>query len=147
MADEAKGFNAFFYEVLSDMEDLARNTIDEPENDDDKAVLAFCKKVTDALSKMDHNVSFMDNFLDFVTGLNPDEEDILFWDLAVNMYESWTDLLNDDTMVQSAEERMEAHSLIMASELIIRNLDDILGYGYFNEDDDGEPVEEENTEN
>jgi len=140
---KADGFNLYFYSVLSDMEDLCRNTIDEPEDDDDRKVLAFCKKLTDSIEAMDKKVSFADNLLDFITGLNPDEEDILFWDLAVPMYEAWTELCDDETMVNSVEERMEACSLVMASEMIIRIVDDCLGYGYFDSDIDEEKIKEE----
>lgn len=142
MADEAKGFNAFFYKVLSDMEDVARNTIDESEDDEDKEVLAFCKKLSDALNAMDKKIAFYDSLLDFIIGLSPIEEDILFWDLAVPMYETWKDICGDETIIKTTEERMEAISLVLASEMIIKIIDDFLGYGYFDSDIDEEKIKE-----
>lgn len=141
METEITSFNRFFYEVLSDMEDLARNQICEAEDDDDRKLLAFCKFLTDKLALMNVNALFADNLLDFCSRLSPDEEDILFWDLAVPFHESWVDVLNDEEMINTAEQRMEAYSLCMASEMIIRILDEYLGYGYFDTDED--MIEEE----
>lgn len=145
MTEDVKGFNDFFYVVLSDMEDLTRNIIDEPEDDDDREILAFCKKLKDAVSKMDRNIVFADNFHEFLSGLDPDEEDIMFYELAVYFYEAWRDLLQDNEMVRTDEEKMEAYSLVLASEIIVRQIDDYLGYGYFLDDD--EEIVEEKKEN
>lgn len=136
METQVLGFNRFFYEVLSDMEDLARNNISEVEDGEDKEVLDFCKLLTDNLEKMDVTETFADNILNFCSGLDPKEEDILFWNLVVPFHEAWVDILNDEEMTDTSEKRMEAYSLCSASEMIIRILDDYLGYGYFDNDED-----------
>ncbi|MCQ2087771.1 MAG: hypothetical protein MJZ37_06900 [Bacilli bacterium] len=132
--DNSNIFNQYFYEVLDDMEDLARNSHIDSEDEEDKKVLGFCKKLKNELNSMDKNEVFNTSLLDFVESLDPEEEDILFYDLAVPFYESWSEMIQDAERTQ--EERVSAFSTCLAAEYIVRILDDFLGYSYFLEDDE-----------
>lgn len=127
--------NDFMYEVLLDMEDLERNCADEihadghnPEN-----ILKFCKKLKNDVQEMDRSIKFEDNLIDFCSDLEPDEEDILFYDIVVPFYEIWKDSTNDPELMDDEEDRLEANSLVAAGKIIIEILDDYLGYDYFEE--------------
>lgn len=132
--DNSNIFNQYFYEVLDDMEDLARNSYIDSEDEDDKKVLEFCKKLKNALNGMDKNEVFNSSLIDFVESLDPEEENILFYDLAVPFYENWSEMIRDAE--KSQEERVRAFSTCLAAEYIVRILDDFLGYSYFFEDDE-----------
>ena len=134
--DNSNIFNQYFYEVLDDMEDLARNSYIDSEDADDKKVLEFCKKLKNALNGMDKNEVFNSSLIDFVEPLDPEEENILFYDLAVPFYENWSEMIRDAE--KSQEERVRAFATCLAAEYIVRILDDFLGYSYFFEDDDEE---------
>ncbi|WP_318713938.1 hypothetical protein [Treponema sp.] len=132
--DNSNIFNQYFYEVLDDMEDLARNSYIDSEDEDDKKVLEFCKKLKNALNGMDKNEVFNSSLIDFVEPLDPEEENILFYDLAVPFYENWSEMIKDAE--KSQEERVRAFATCLAAEYIVRFLDDFLGYSYFFEDDE-----------
>ena len=132
--DNSNIFNQYFYEVLDDMEGLARNSYIDSEDEDDKKVLEFCKKLKNALNGMDKNEVFNSSLIDFVEPLDPEEENILFYDLAVPFYENWLEMIRDAEKPQ--EERVRAFSTCLAAEYIVRILDDFLGYSYFFEDDE-----------
>mgnify|MGYP003540577895 CR=1 FL=1 len=132
--DNSNIFNQYFYEVLDDMEDLVRNSYIDSEDADDKKVLEFCKKLKNALNGMDKNEVFNSSLIDFVEPLDPEEENILFYDLAVPFYENWSEMIRDAE--KSQEERVRAFATCLAAEYIVRILDDFLGYSYFFEDDD-----------
>lgn len=66
--------------------------------------------------------------------IDPEDEDILFYDLAVPFYESWSEMIQDAERTQ--EERVSAFSTCLAAEYIVRILDDFLWYSYFLEDDE-----------
>ena len=134
--DNSNIFNQYFYEVLDDMEDLARHSSIDSEDADDKKVLEFCKKLKNALNGMDKNEVFNSSLIDFVEPLDPEEENILFYDLAVPFYENWLEMIRDAE--KSQEERVRAFSTCLAAEYIVRILDDFLGYSYFFEDDEEE---------
>lgn len=51
--DHSNIINQYFYEILDDMEDLARDSYSEPEDDHEKNVLVFCGKLKDAINRMD----------------------------------------------------------------------------------------------
>ena len=116
------------------MEDLARNCYIDSEDEEDKKVLVFCKKLKDALNSMDKNEVFGNSLIEFVEPLDPEEENILFYDLAVPFYENWLEMIQDTEKTQ--EERVRAFSICLAAEYIVRILDDFLGYSYFFEDDE-----------
>ena len=132
--DNSNIFNQYFYEILDDMEDLARNSYIDSEDEDDKKVLEFCKNLKNALNGMDKNEVFNASLIDFVEPLDPEEENILFYDLAVPFYENWSEMIRDAE--KSQEERVRAFATCLAAEYIVRILDDFLGYSYFFEDDD-----------
>lgn len=132
--DNSNIFNQYFYEILDDMEDLARNSYIDSEDEDDKKVLEFCKNLKNALNGMDKNEVFNASLIDFVEPLDPEEENILFYDLAVPFYENWLEMIRDAE--KSQEERVRAFSTCLAAEYIVRILDDFLGYSYFFEDDE-----------
>lgn len=132
--DNSYIFNQYFYEILDDMEDLARNCYIDSEDADDKKVLEFCKKLKNALNGMDKNEVFNNSLIDFVEPLDPEEENILFYDLAVPFYENWLEMIKDAE--KSQEERVRAFATCLAAEYIVRILDDFLGYSYFFEDDE-----------
>ena len=134
--DNSYIFNQYFYEILDDMEDLARNCYIDSEDTDDKKVLEFCKKLKNALNSMDKNEVFNSSLIDFVEPLDPEEENILFYDLAVPFYENWLEMVKDAE--KSQEERVRAFATCLAAEYIVRILDDFLGYSYFFEDDEGD---------
>lgn len=145
-----KEVNIDEYEILLDMEDFCRsNTEAEEESSYEgglyskKAVLDFCKLFKDAVSKMNREEKFEDNLVDFGETLNPVEEDILFDEIAVPFYESWVDLLEPE---ESQKENAnffnmtveQLKDLIAKAEKIVRILDSMYGYDYF----DAEEVEE-----
>lgn len=132
--DNSNIFNQYFYEILDDMEDLARNSYIDSEDEDDKKVLEFCKNLKNALNGMDKNEVFNASLIDFVEPLDPEEENILFYDLAVPFYENWSEMIKDAE--KSQEERVRAFATCLAAEYIVRILDDFLGYSYFFEDDE-----------
>lgn len=132
--DNSNIFNQYFYEILDDMEDLARNSYIDSEDEDDKKVLEFCKNLKNALNGMDKNEVFNSSLIDFVEPLDPEEENILFYNLAVPFYENWSEMIRDAE--KSQEERVRAFATCLAAEYIVRILDDFLGYSYFFEDDD-----------
>ena len=101
-----------------------------------KKVLVFCKKLKDALNSMDKNEVFGNSLIEFVEPLDPEEENILFYDLAVPFYENWSEMIQDTEKTQ--EERVRAFSICLAAEYIVRILDDFLGYSYFFEDEDND---------
>ena len=59
---ELKVLNELLYEVLADMEDLARSYLDESE-EDDKELLLFLDKLKSAISKMDRKALFEDSLI------------------------------------------------------------------------------------
>ena len=61
MAD-IKVLNELLYEVLGDMEDLARSFIDEETG---KEEIALLDKLKTAISEMDKTKSFEENFISF----------------------------------------------------------------------------------
>ena len=61
MAD-IKVLNELLYEVLGDMEDLARSFIDE---ETDKDEIDLLNKLKNAISEMDKTKSFEENFISF----------------------------------------------------------------------------------
>ena len=69
MAD-IKVLNELLYEVLGDMEDLARSFIDE---ETDKDEIDLLNKIKNAISEMDKTKSFDDNFISFCYDLEPEE--------------------------------------------------------------------------
>lgn len=83
---------------------------------------------------MDKNEVFNSSLIDFVEPLDPEEENILFYDLAVPFYENWSEMIKDAE--KSQEERVRAFATCLAAEYIVRILDDFLGYSYFFEDDE-----------
>ena len=132
--DNSNIFNQYFYDVLDDMEDLARKCYIDSEDTDDKKVLEFCKKLKNALNGMDKNEVFNSSLIDFVEPLDPEEENILFYNLAVPFYENWSEMIKDAE--KSQEERVRSFATCLAAEYIVRILDDFLGYSYFFEDDE-----------
>lgn len=127
--------NDFMYEVLLDMEDLERNCADEvhAEDHNTESILKFCKKLKGEVQEMDRSIKFEDNLISFCSELEPEEEDILFYDIVVPFYEVWKDSTNDPELMDDEEDRLEANSLVAAGKIIIEILDDYLGYDYFEE--------------
>lgn len=135
--DRKKVFNEFLYEVLEDIEDLARNSILDEKDEDSKNILALCKKLSDVMAKMDKNAVFEDNLIGFCSTLSPEEEDILFYNLAVFFYENWWDLyIHSDDDDSEPDDKVDAFALCMAGEMIVRMLDNYLGYDYFEEEEE-----------
>ena len=134
--DNSSIFNQYFYEILDDMEDLARNMHIEAETLEDKLIVVFCKRLKDAIKVMDKNEVFETSLLQFVDPLNSEEENLLFYDIVVPFYENWLDMREDENNTQ--EERVSAYTTCLAAENIVRILDNFLGYSYFLEDDEDE---------
>lgn len=84
MAD-IKVLNELLYEVLGDMEALARSFIDEETG---KEEIALLDKLKTAVSEMDKTKSFEDNFISFCYDLEPEEEEILFYNVLTPFYEN-----------------------------------------------------------
>jgi len=127
--DNSNIFNQYFYEVLDDMEDLARDSYSEPEDEQEQEVLNFCRRMKEAISQMDQNEAFYFSFVKYISDLTVTERDILFNSIAVPFYEIWKDfLLNVD---EPQEKRVNVFATCLAAEYIIRTMDDYFGFSYF----------------
>ena len=130
---ELKVLNELLYEVLADMEDLARSYLDESE-EDDKELILFLDKLKSAISKMDKKSLFEDNLISFVSELEPEEEDILFHEVAVAFYEGWQDICQTEDD-EDGNNQVENECLVMVSKIIVEILDNYLDYSYFTEEE------------
>lgn len=126
------------YEVLLDMEDLERNSAKEIHQEDHTPdmVLKFCSKLKSDIEGMDWDRPFSDNLIDFCADLDPVEEAILFYDVVVPFYEVWQATSTDPDLMDDEEDRIEADSLVAAGKIIIKILDDYLGFDYFQDSSD-----------
>ena len=131
MAD-IKVLNELLYEVLGDMEDLARSFIDE---ETDKDEIDLLNKLKNAISEMDKTKSFEDNFISFCYDLEPEEEEILFYKVLTPFYENWQNLRLDQDDETTDEEKLESECLIRVSKIIIEIMDAFEGYSYFMDDE------------
>lgn len=111
MAD-IKVLNELLYEVLCDTEDLARSFVD-----------------------VDKTKSFEDNFISFCYDLEPEEEEILFYNVLTPFYENWQNLRLDQDDEISDEEKLESECLIRVSKIIIEIMDAFEGFSYFMDDE------------
>lgn len=136
------------YSVILDMEDLCRNTVSSEEDEDfedssytKQEVLNFCKKLKDAVSQMDVNNDFEKSIISFGSTLMPEEEDILFYEVAVPFYENWNNMLENsgdlsaDFLEMSVE---ELKSLVAEAKNIVSIFDSYYGYSYFEENENGD---------
>ena len=130
MAD-IKVLNELLYEVLGDMEDLARSFIDE---ETDKDEIDLLNKLKNAISEMDKTKSFEENFISFCYDLEPEEE-ILFYIVLTPFYENWQNLRLDQDDEISDEEKLESECLIRVSKIIIEIMDAFEGFSYFMNDE------------
>ena len=129
LMDNSNIFNQYFYEVLDDMEDLARDSYSEPEDEQEEEVLNFCRRMKEAISQMDQNEAFYFSFVKYISDLSSTEKSILFNFIAVPFYEIWKDfLLNVD---EPQEKRVSSFATCLAAEHIVRIMDDKFGYSYF----------------
>ena len=129
LMDNSNIFNQYFYEVLDDMEDLARDSYSEPEDEQEEEVLNFCRRMKEAISQMDKNEAFYFSFVRYISDLTASERDILFNSIAIPFYEIWKDfLLNVD---EPQEKRVSSFATCLAAEHIVRIMDDKFGYSYF----------------
>lgn len=129
LMDNSNIFNQYFYEVLDDMEDLARDSYSEPEDEQEQEVLNFCRRMKEAISQMDQNEAFYFSFVKYISDLTASERDILFNSIAIPFYEIWKDfLLNVD---EPQEKRVSSFATCLAAEHIVRIMDDKFGYSYF----------------
>lgn len=127
--DNSNIFNQYFYEILDDMEDLARDSYSEAEDENEKNVLDFCKKLKEAINHMDQNEAFYFSFVKYISDLTASDRDILFNSIAIPFYEIWKDfLLNVD---EPQEKRVSSFATCLAAEHIVRIMDDKFGYSYF----------------
>ena len=131
MAD-IKVLNELLYEVLDDMEDLARSFIDEETGKDEIDLL---DKLKTAVSEMDKTKSFEDNFISFCSELDSEEEEILFYNVLTPFYENWQNLRLDQDDEISDEEKLESECLIRVSKIIIEIMDAFEGFSYFMNDE------------
>ena len=131
MAD-IKVLNELLYEVLGDMEDLARSFIDE---ETDKDEIDLLNKLKNAISEMDKTKSFEDNFISFCYDLEPEEEEILFYKVLTPFYENWQNLRLDKDDEISDEEKLESECLIRVSKIIIEIMDAFEGFSSFMDDE------------
>lgn len=131
MAD-IKVLNELLYEVLGDMEDLARSFIDE---ETDKDEIDLLNKLKNAISEMDKTKSFEENFISFCYDLEPEEEEILFHNVLTPFYENWQNLRLDKDDEISDEEKLESECLIRVSKIIIEIMDAFEGFSSFMDDE------------
>jgi len=127
--DNSNIINQYFYEILDDMEDLARDSYSEPEDDHEKNVLVFCGKLKDAINRMDQNEAFYFSFMKYISDLTPAESEMLFNLIAVPFYEIWNDFLLNVNEPQ--EKRVSAFATCLAAEYIVRIMDEHFQYSYF----------------
>lgn len=114
------------------MEDLARSFIDE---ETDKDEIDLLNKLKNAISEMDKTKSFEENFISFCYDLEPEEEDILFYNVLTPFYENWQNLRLDQDDEISDEEKLESECLIRISKIIIEIMDAFEGFSYFMDDE------------
>ena len=131
MAD-IKVLNELLYEVLDDMEDLARSFIDEETGKDEIDLL---DKLKTAVSEMDKTKSFEDNFISFCWELDSEEEEILFYNVLTPFYENWQNLRLEQDDETTDEEKLESECLIRVSKIIIEIMDAFEGFSYFMNDE------------
>lgn len=131
MAD-IKVLNELLYEVLGDMEDLARSFIDEETG---KEEIALLDKLKTAISEMDKTKIFEDNFISFCYDLEHEEEEILFYNVLTPFYENWQNLRLDQDDETTDEEKLESECLIRVSKIIIEIMDAFEGFSYFMDDE------------
>ena len=131
MAD-IKVLNELLYEVLGDMEDFARSFIDEETG---KEEIALLDKLKTAISEMDKTKSFEDNFISFCYDLEPEEEEILFYNVLTPFYENWQNLRLEQDDETTDEEKLESECLIRVSKIIIEIMNAFEGFSYFMDDE------------